>query len=175
MITRPIAPLVSAGLLLGAGLGGFADGILFHQILQLHNMLSGRIPVADLVSAKVNMLWDGLFHAAVWILTLLGLAQLFRAGERADAPWSRRLLAGSMLAGWGLFNTVEGILDHMIFGLHHVHEYVLNHWPADTAFLASGLVMLGVGAGLIRGERRKSMPVRGAIRKLAYLGGDAPP
>ena len=43
-------PLVTAGILLGIGLGGFVDGIVFHQILQWHNMLSARIPPVDLVS-----------------------------------------------------------------------------------------------------------------------------
>jgi uncharacterized membrane protein len=43
---RPVnpRPLVAAGALLGIGLGGFVDGILFHQILQLHNMLSNWVP-----------------------------------------------------------------------------------------------------------------------------------
>jgi len=39
-------PLIIAGLLLGIDLGGFADGILFHQILQIHNMLSAWISLA---------------------------------------------------------------------------------------------------------------------------------
>lgn len=45
-------PLIASGLLLGAGLGGFFDGILFHQILQFHNMLSGKIPVTDLIRTR---------------------------------------------------------------------------------------------------------------------------
>lgn len=156
MISERDAPLIASGVLLGAGLGGFVDGILFHQILQLHNMLSGRIPVIDLVSAKVNMLWDGLFHAGVWLLTLIGLALLFRAGERPDATWSRRLLIGALLFGWGLFNTVEGTIDHLILGLHHVDEYALRHLPADMAFLAAGLGMMAAGAALAL--RHESFP-----------------
>ena len=35
-------PLVTAGLVLGLGMGGFVDGIVFHQLLQTHNMLSAR-------------------------------------------------------------------------------------------------------------------------------------
>src|SRR3954469_25653290 len=35
-------PLVSAGLALGIGLGGFVDGIVFRQLLQAHHMLSAR-------------------------------------------------------------------------------------------------------------------------------------
>ena len=58
-------PLIAAGILMGAGMGGFVDGILLHQILQWHNMLSGKMPPNNLVDAKVNMYWDGIFHAAV--------------------------------------------------------------------------------------------------------------
>jgi Predicted membrane protein (DUF2243) len=33
----------SAGILLDLGLGGFFDGIVLHQILQWHHMVTGRI------------------------------------------------------------------------------------------------------------------------------------
>ena len=32
--------LVSAGILFGLGLGGFFDGIVLHQVLQWHHMLT---------------------------------------------------------------------------------------------------------------------------------------
>jgi len=55
--------LIAPGTLLGIGLGGFLDGIVLHQILQGHNMLSSVIAPVDLVNMKYNMVWDGLFHA----------------------------------------------------------------------------------------------------------------
>lgn len=156
-------PLISAGVLMGAGLGGFVDGIVFHQILQVHNMLSNRIPPNDLVSAKINMTWDGYFHAAVWIMTAVGLYLLFRAGQRRDVPWSGKILLGSLLAGFGLFNLVEGIIDHQILGVHHVMEYTDNKLPYDLAFLASGVILLLVGGALIRAGGKDTMP-RGEVR-----------
>src|ERR1044071_1231233 len=99
-----LAPLVGAGLVLGVGMGGFVDGILLHQILQWHNMLSSVTPPTDLVAMKYNMVWDGLFHAATWTTCAVGIGLLFRAGRRRDVPWSGALLLGAMLAGWGLFN-----------------------------------------------------------------------
>jgi uncharacterized membrane protein len=146
-------PLVAAGILLGAGLGGFVDGIVLHQILQWHNMLSGQLPPDTLVRAKVNMYWDGLFHAAVWVLTAVGLGMLWSATGRADVPHSGRTLVGGLLLGWGLFNVVEGIIDHEILGLHHVYEYTPNHLPADLGFLALGLVLLLSGWALVRAGR----------------------
>ena len=143
-------PLAAAGITLGIGLGGFLDGILFHQIFQLHNMLSGYLPVTDLVSAKTNMLWDGFFHAGVWLITLAGVLMLFNAAKRKDAAWSLNILIGAMLAGWGLFNMVEGTIDHLILGIHHVVEYTYDKLPYDLAFLASGIILLLLGWALIR-------------------------
>jgi uncharacterized membrane protein len=142
-------PLISAGTLLGVGMGGFVDGIVFHQILQLHNMLSARRPPTSVVNLEVNMVWDGLFHAFTWITTALGIYMLFRAARRPEVPWSGRTLSGAMLAGWGLFNLVEGVIDHHILGVHHVVERLgLSLW--DWLFLASGVLLIAVGVALIR-------------------------
>lgn len=151
-------PLISAGVYTGIGMGGFVDGILFHQILQTHNMLSNRIPPNDLVSVKINMVWDGYFHAAVWIMTAIGLYLLFRAGRRRDVPWSGKILLGSLIAGWGLFNLVEGVVDHQILGIHHVMEYTADKLPYDLAFLASGVIFILIGWGLIRAGAGDTLP-----------------
>jgi len=143
-------PLISAGVLMGAGLGGFVDGIVFHQILQWHHMLSAFIPPFDLVNLKVNMFWDGIFHAADWVMTVMGLGLLWHAGQRKDVPWSGRTFLGSLLAGWGLFNLVEGLIDHEWLGIHHVVEYADNHTTWDMAFLVFGAAMMLGGWGFIR-------------------------
>mgnify|MGYP004543128143 CR=1 FL=1 len=147
------SPLIAAGLLLGAGLGGFVDGIVLHQILQWHNMLSARLPPDNLVAAKVNMYWDGMFHAAVWVLTAVGLRLLWSVGRRSDVPWSGRTFSGALVLGWGLFNVIEGLIDHTLLGLHHVNEYVDQKQPWDMAFLGFGVAQLLVGWLLIRGDK----------------------
>lgn len=145
-------PVMAAGIVLGMGMGGFVDGILFHQILQVHNMLSARRPPTSVVNLEVNMFWDGLFHAFTWLSTAVGIGLLFRAGKRADALWSGRLLLGSMLGGWGMFNLVEGVLDHHILGVHHVVERLgVSIW--DWVFLGSGVVLMVVGGWLAREAR----------------------
>ncbi len=163
------APLVRAGLALGVGLGGFFDGILLHQILQWHNMLASVLVPTDLVSMKVNMFWDGLFHAFTWIVTVAGLALLFAAARRAlvhgDVRWSGRLFVGALLAGWGLFNFVEGLVDHQLLGLHHVRPGP-GQLAWDLGFLASGLVLFGAGAALMR-EAPGARPVAGRRRAAA--------
>lgn len=150
-------PLIAAGLLLGTGMGGFVDGITLHQILQWHNMLSSVRPPTTLVEMKVNMVWDGLFHALTWTVTAIGLGLLWRAGRRADVPWSGRTFAGSLSAGWGLFNFVEGIIDHQLLGIHHVHPGEAQlAW--DLGFLASGVALMIAGYGLIRAGREDRKP-----------------
>ncbi|MGK6325127.1 DUF2243 domain-containing protein [Sphingomonas sp. DT-51] len=151
-MTSRSRPLLAAGLALGIGMGGFVDGIVFHQILQLHNMMSGRIANTDYVGAKVNMVWDGIFHAGVWTITAAGILLLWRAGRTTGANMSGRLLAGSLLAGWGLFNLVEGVIDHHLLQLHHVYEPLgLSIW--DYLFLLWGAAMLVGGGMLARSPR----------------------
>lgn len=148
----PDRPVVAAGILLGVGLGGFIDGIVLHQILQWHNMLSGWIPPTDLVAMKVNMVWDGMFHLFTWLMTAIGIGLLWRAGQRPQVPWVTRSFVGALLLGWGLFNTIEGVIDHQFLGVHHVHPgpYEL---AADLAFLVFGLVLIVGGIAMIRRGR----------------------
>ncbi|AMV38061.1 DUF2243 domain-containing protein [Planctomyces sp. SH-PL62] len=145
-------PILSSGLLLGVGMGGFVDGIVFHQILQLHNMLSAVRPPTTVVNLEINMFWDGLFHAFTWITTALGLALLWRAGLRSDVAWSTRTWLGAMAMGWGLFNLVEGLVDHHLLGVHHVVEGP-GHLTWDIAFLGAGVALLILGLGLARSGR----------------------
>jgi uncharacterized membrane protein len=149
--------------LLGIGMGGFVDGIVFHQLLQVHNMLSAQYPTTGVeaerlvVNLEINMFWDGLFHAFAWVMTALGLALLWKALQRPDVPLSTRTFVGSLALGWGLFNLVEGILDHHLLHIHHVTE-THNHLIWDLAFLASGLLLIGIGWTMIQAGRRDSAP-----------------
>ncbi|HWA74541.1 MAG TPA: DUF2243 domain-containing protein [Polyangiaceae bacterium] len=144
--------LIAPGALLGIGLGGFADGIVLHQILQWHNMLSSVVAPTNLVTMKYNMVWDGLFHAFTWIMTSVGLGLLWRAGQRADVPWSTSTFVGSLALGWGLFNVVEGVIDHQLLGIHHVHPGA-HQLLWDIGFLGFGFVLIVTGGLLIRAGR----------------------
>ena len=156
----------AAGLLLGLGLGGFFDGIVFHQLLQWHHMVSStdRWRTTTVRGLEVNTLADGLFHAATYLLTAVGLALLWRAARTAHPPWSTRAFVGMLLAGWGLFNLVEGIVNHHVLGIHHVRSG--DGRPAwDFAFLAWGAVMLAGGWVLARAgcaESPRRTTVQGA-------------
>ena len=145
------SPLLPAGVALGVGLGGFVDGIVFHQLLQTHGMLSALYPPDTVVNLEFNMIWDGLFHAFTWGMTTAGVVLLWRAGTRVATAWSGRTLLGAALLGWGAFNVVEGIIDHFILQIHHVVERAgLSIW--DWAFLAFGVALIAAGGWMIRSE-----------------------
>jgi uncharacterized membrane protein len=143
-------PLNTAGMVLGIGLGGFADGIVLHQILQWHEMLSSKIPATNYIGKSVNMFWDGIFHAFCLIVVLIGVAMLWRASTLPTALKSSRLLTGGMLAGWAIFNLVEGIIDHHLLTLHNVIEYAPDHDIGNYLFLGISLIMLAFGRWLSR-------------------------
>lgn len=153
-------PLITAGLLLGIGLGGFIDGILLHQVFQLHSMLSAKLPQDNLVNVKASMVGDGLFHLFTWLTTAFGLALLWQAGKQRNCPWSGKTLWGALLAGWGVFNLVEGFIDHHLLQVHHVVER-LGLSVYDYLFLTSGVVLTGIGILLVfagRPVRTGTMP-----------------
>jgi uncharacterized membrane protein len=153
-----VRPVTTAGTILGIGLGGFFDGILFHQMLQVHNMLSAVLPKTTIPNIEVNMFWDGVFHAVTWIATVIGLFMLWSAVRRPGIVLATGAFVGSLLFGWGLFNVVEGIIDHQILGIHHVLENAANHLPADLAFLAWGAIMIVVGWSMMRPARYTAHP-----------------
>ncbi|GAB2809058.1 DUF2243 domain-containing protein [Lentzea nigeriaca] len=125
-----------AALVLGIGIGGFLDGIVAHQLLGWHHMLSGWYPREDM---RLMMVGDGLFHLLCLVIVLIGVALLNRR-----APLPERVLLGGILAGWGVFNLVEGIVDHQVLGLHHVRPGP-DQLAYDLGFLASGAVLLVIG------------------------------
>lgn len=150
-----IPSIVAPGLLLGVGLGGFVDGIVLHQLLQWHHLLSNSgadnlglaaYPVDTIAGLEVNTVWDGVFHAASWFAVVLGTVLLWRRVASSARPYSHRSLLGLTLAGWGSFNLVEGIVDHHLLKIHHVRA------EADVdSVLAWDLSFLLVGAALVGG------------------------
>jgi uncharacterized membrane protein len=136
-----------AGVVLGVGLGGVVDGILLHQILEWHNMGSSVLPPVTMDAMRTNMRWDGLFHAGVWVVTLVGIFQLLRAAQSGAPIPSTRAFAGQLVTGWGLFNLVEGVIDHHVLNLHHVRDLPVHVPIYDWLFLlvcGMGFTALGL-------------------------------
>jgi uncharacterized membrane protein len=147
-------PLIAAATFLGLGMGGFIDGILLHQLLQWHQMISSWLPPATLSASKVNMFWDGVFHLGTWTLTAVGIALLWRLVGRNDVLFSTRLFVGAMLFGWGLFNLMDSVFDHYLFGFHNVRDNVANPAAWNLGFLILALVQIAIGWAVIQRARR---------------------
>ncbi len=150
--TRHAVPSVLApGLLLGAGLGGFVDGIVLHQVLQWHHLVVARVPADDLAGLEANTLWDGVFHLVSWLVVVAGLVWLVRSRTALrPVPW--RSLTGALLIGWGAFNITDQVVFHMLLEAHHirmVEDYQLYDW----GYTAIGAALVVVGVVLVRRER----------------------
>jgi uncharacterized membrane protein len=138
---------------MGIGLGGFVDGIVLHQILQWHHMLTGEHggqPMNTVAGLEANTLVDGLFHVATWLFVVAATVITIRAWQRGELapPWRAHL--GMVLAGWGAFNLVEGLIDHEILGIHHVRDDLGGPLGWDLGFLAFGAALVAVGLAMSR-------------------------
>jgi uncharacterized membrane protein len=151
----PPAGIAFPATVLGVGLGGFLDGIVLHQILQWHHMVSAAegYPATTVQGLEVNTLWDGLFHAVAYLFVLTGLVLLWNRRQgagTADRSWGGIL--GWVLFGWGLFNLVEGVVDHHLLAIHHVRPGP-QQLAYDLGFLALGGSLLLAGWLLARRKR----------------------
>jgi len=142
-----VPPSKAAGILYGLGLGGFVDGIVLHQILQWHHMVSNTHdhPVDTVAGLEVNTLVDGFFHLVMWLLVLAASVVTIRAWRQGRlAPnWSFHF--GLVLAGWGIFNVVEGLVDHQVLQIHHVRDDLGGPLVWDLGFLALSLLLVAAG------------------------------
>ena len=154
MAPRRSGPLISAATFLGLGMGGFIDGILLHQILQWHQMISNWLPPDTLATSKVNMFWDGIFHLGTWCLTAVGLTLLWRLIGRVDVLFSTTIFVGSLIYGWGVFNVMDSVFDHYLFAFHNVRENVANPQLWNHGFLAFGVLQSIAGWMIIQRGRR---------------------
>lgn len=148
----PLPPPKASGLLFGLGLGGFIDGIVLHQILQWHHMVSHveSFPVTTVAGLEVNTLADGFFHLVTWIFVLAGSITgiiAWRQGRLAP-NWSFHF--GLVLTGWGIFNVVEGLIDHQILQVHHVRDDLGGPLAWDIGFLVFGVLLIVGGWWLHR-------------------------
>lgn len=144
-------PSIVPSVVLGVGFGGFLDGIVMHQLLQWHHLISsqGCCPASTLSGLEENTLADGVFHAVTWAVAMAGSLLVVRAWRqgRLAPPW--RAHAGGLLAGWGLFNLLDS-LNHFVFGLHHIRDDLGGPVGWDVGFLVFGLVLVLAGGALAR-------------------------
>ena len=98
----------------------------------------------------MNTLADGFFHLVTWVCVVAGSVtsiRAWRAGRLAPS-WSFHF--GLVLAGWGIFNVVEGLVDHQVLGVHHVRDDLGGPLSWDIGFLAVGSLLIVGGWALHR-------------------------
>jgi uncharacterized membrane protein len=162
-VNTAVPPSTASGLLYGLGLGGFIDGIVLHQIFQWHHMVSdvGKYPMTTLAGLEVNTLADGFFHLATWVwVVAASITTLVAWRQGRLAPnWSFHF--GLVLAGWGIFNLVEGLIDHHLLGVHHVRDDLGGPLSWDIAFLGFGVLLI-VGGWLLHQRGLRALEQRAA-------------
>lgn len=138
---------IRSGVILGFALGGFFDGILLHQILQWHHLLS---LVREVGTLREQVLWDGYFHALMYVVAAGGLWGLWRVRRQADERWGRAL-AGALLLGFGLWHITDSVLSHWLLGIHRIKLDSPNPLMWDLGWFATfGVFPFVVGWVLVR-------------------------
>ena len=148
-----------SGYALGFALGGFFDGILLHQILQWHHLLSG-LESESFRDIRVQILADGVFHALMYLLAAVGLWLLWRARGELGQAGAGRLLTATGLIGFGVWHIVDTLLSHWITGIHRIRMDSENPLIWDLIWLFAfglaplliGMVTRGTGGGIRRGH-----------------------
>ncbi|WP_395517554.1 DUF2243 domain-containing protein [Pseudorhizobium flavum] len=147
------ATLIWARYALGFGLGGFFDGILLHQILQWHHLLSGIEEARQ--DIRVLILTDGLFHALMYVIAAAGLGLLWRSRHSCAAHGADRLLFASAAIGFGVWHILDSVLSHWILGIHRIRMDVENQLFWDLLWFAVfGLLPLALGLLMRRSSKR---------------------
>jgi len=107
------------GLLLGLAFGGFFDGIVLHQLLQWHHLLSG-LSQARWADMRVQLLADGLFHTLMYVLAVLALVLLVRRRAQLSAAGAGNRLLVTFVSGFALWQLLDAVLSHWLLGIHRI-------------------------------------------------------
>jgi len=159
--------------LLGFAASGFFDGILLHQVLQWHHLLSA-IQVGPARDLLFQVMADGLFHALMYLIALAGIWLLWLARRDAATPGSgRRLLAGFWV-GFGAWHVLDAVLSHWVAGIHRIRMDSANPLAWDLAWLfLFGILPLLAGWRMRQGGGGPKAPLgaggAGAAMGLAAL------
>ena len=146
--------VIAGGLALGLGLGGFVDGIVLRQILQWHHLRTGREPASSLEALERHVVGDGYSNLFALAAVVIGISLLARAISFGDW-WPRGALWGLIMAGWGWFVVLEGIVAHHVLGIHHVRDDIPETFRWDVGLLALGAVLVLGGWALTRRSLRR--------------------
>lgn len=141
---------------LGFALGGFFDGILLHQILQWHHLLSG-LPEAA-ADLRFLVMTDGMFHLAMYGVAALGLFWLWRGRTKIAEDGAGRLGLVWAMIGFGSWHVVDAVLSHWLLGIHRIRMDSETPLFWDILWLCLfGLGPILLGIWIKRGGRGRGL------------------
>ncbi|HEX2238014.1 MAG TPA: DUF2243 domain-containing protein [Gammaproteobacteria bacterium] len=126
-------------------LGGFFDGILLHQVLQWHHLLSA-VEGDGFRDLQVQILADGLFHLLMYVIACGGFWCLWKARREYAQPKADRLLFVNALIAFGAWHVADGILSHCVLGIHRIRMDSANPLLWDLLwFFLFGVAVIVAG------------------------------
>jgi uncharacterized membrane protein len=168
---KPISfkALALPAFLLGFSFSGFFDGILLHQILQWHHLLSaleGR-------SVQFQILMDGYFHLLMYVIGGAGLWLLWKRRSGFALGGSSERFLGLFLLGFGAWHAADAVLSHWVLGIHRIKWDAENLLAWDLGWLALfGLGPAALGWLLLRRvPTHRSNPAATLAVAAALIGG----
>lgn len=148
--SNPVKDGRLAACLIGFSMGGFFDGILLHQILQWHHLLSG-VTSGIMRELRTQILFDGLFHALMYAIGFAGVYLLLR--YRVTVP--RMRLWALMVISFGVWHVLDTLVSHWLLGIHRIRTDVPDPLMWDIAWLVwFGILPIWGGIVLMRRQGR---------------------
>jgi uncharacterized membrane protein len=142
--------LTWGGFWLGFALGGFFDGIILHQVLQWHHLLSGVAGSETVSDLRFQILADGLFHILHYLVAVIGLWLIWSARAALDIGNADRRLLAWALIGFAIWHIVDAVLAHWTLQLHRIRMDVENPLLWDLLWLIPfGIGVLAIGVWLL--------------------------
>ena len=143
--------LIWGAFLMGVALGGFFDGILLHQVLQWHHLLSGVAPTDTVADLRFQILADGAFHVLHYIAAILGLWLALSNNRALRSRIPSRKLLGWAAVGFGAWHWLDAVVAHWGLQLHRIRMDVQNPLFWDIGWLMLfGVLPLAAGFYLLR-------------------------
>jgi len=143
-------------LLIGVSFGGLFDGILLHQVLQWHHLLSlvGGETIQDI---RTQVLADGVFHLLMYGIACIGLVMMWSGRASFARPESSASL-GMALLGFGLWQIADVVLFHWILRIHRIRVDVASPLPWDIGWLLVFGVPALIAAWWLLASNRRGPP-----------------
>lgn len=168
----------AAGLLIGLAMGGFFDGILLHQVLQWHHLLSlVENPVVQ--DMRVQILADGLFHVLMYCVAAVGIGFLWKARRELSIAYAGHNFIGNVLLGFGGWNIVDVGLFHWVLRIHRIRIDASNplFWDVlwlivfGVAFVIAGWIVRSKAGPRRPGRRDRNSSMAAGITALVIAAG----